>query len=68
MLHKITDDDKFVSYVSDAMNDRINEEAINMLKEWLNKPTVKLNKPIYTNINEKRLSNRRETTKSNKRK
>jgi hypothetical protein len=67
MLHKITDGDKFVCYVSDEMNDQINEEALKMLKEWLNEP-VKINKPIYKNTNERTLSKSRRHTKSNKRK
>jgi len=33
MLQKITDGDKFVCYVSDAMNDQINKEALKMLSE-----------------------------------
>lgn len=45
MLHKITDGDKFVCYVSDAMNDQINEEVLKMLKAY--DPTKKLNKPIH---------------------
>ncbi len=57
MLHKITDGDKFVCYVSDAINDQINELALKMLIEKYSetKSNLKLKKPIYKNYNERTL-------------
>lgn len=66
MLHKITDGDKFVSYASDEINDQINKEVLKLMGSY--DPSKKLSKPIYTNLNEKRLSNSRKASKSYKRK
>ena len=46
---KITDNDKFVWYVSDELYDEINREALKMLVEQFSseKRRIKLNKPIY---------------------